>query len=193
MMRVTMLSMSLLLLAACENRNSSEEAPISALKPAEAARATMRITSPAFVADGAIPAQFTCDQQSVAPKLEWSGVPSSARSLALIVTDPDAPSGTFTHWVVYDLPASATTILEGARLPDGARVGTNDAKKPGWAAPCPPAASGVHHYTFTLYALDQKLGDIGKPTRADLERRMAGHVIATGQLTGTYEKMGARK
>src|SRR5262249_17246312 len=137
------------------------------------------LKSPSFAPDGAIPRQHTCEGRDVAPALEWSGVPPGARSLALIVDDPDAPDPkapkvVWVHWVVYDIPATATGVAEG-KLPAGCREGLNDWKVTGWRGPCPPI--GRHRYFFKLYALDTQLEALKSPTKADLEKAMAGHVV----------------
>jgi len=147
------------------------------------------LTSPAFPANGAIPAVHTCDGRDLSPALSWSGVPPSARSLALIVDDPDAPRGTWVHWVLYNLPPAAGGLPEGAgsgALPAGTLQGRNDFKRTGYGGPCPPG--GRHRYFHKLYALDTVLDDLREPTKADLERAMEGHVIARGELVGTYER-----
>jgi Raf kinase inhibitor-like YbhB/YbcL family protein len=130
----------------------------------------------------------------VSPPLAWSGVSSEARSLALVVDDPDAPDPaaprmTWVHWVLYDLSPALPGLDEGLHhgtLPPGTREGLNDWRRTGWGGPCPPI--GRHRYFFKLYALDAALGDLGTPTKARLEQAMRGHVIAEAQLVGTYEK-----
>lgn len=153
----------------------------------------MRIRSSAFDHQGEIPAKYTSDGEDVAPPLAWSDVPPGAKRLALIVDDPDAPDPaapkrTWVHWVLYDIPATATGIAEGGVLPDGAREGKNDWNSPGYGGPAPPI--GRHRYFFKLFALDAPLGDLHKPTRAGLEQAMHGHIIATAELIGTYRKPG---
>lgn len=154
----------------------------------------LTIRSTAF-ADGAeIPMRYTCEGDDDSPPLAWAGVPAGARSLALVVDDPDAPDPaaprmTWVHWIVYDLAPEVTGLAEGPRhapLPAGAREGRNDWKRTGWGGPCPPI--GRHRYFFKLYALDAPLGDLGTPTKAALERAMEGHVLAKAELVGTYEK-----
>jgi Raf kinase inhibitor-like YbhB/YbcL family protein len=154
----------------------------------------LAIRSVAF-ADGAeIPLRHTCEGADVSPPLAWSGVPSEARSLALVVDDPDAPDPaaprmTWVHWVLYDLSPALPGLDEGLHhgaLPPGTREGLNDWRRTGWGGPCPPI--GRHRYFFKLYALDAALGDLGTPTKARLEQAMRGHVIAEAQLVGTYEK-----
>jgi len=155
---------------------------------------TMTIESPAFLHNGSIPVENTCDGEDVSPGLQWNGVPSGAKSLALIVDDPDAPDPaapkmTYVHWVVYDIPADAKGLPPGGgafKLPVGARQGINDWKKAGYGGPCPPI--GRHRYFFKLYALDVTLGDRGAMTKADLEAAMKGHVIEKAELMGTYER-----
>jgi Raf kinase inhibitor-like YbhB/YbcL family protein len=152
------------------------------------------IRSTAFGPMGAIPRKYTCDDANLAPPLEWSGAPDGTRSFALIVDDPDAPDPAapkrvFVHWVVYDLPRAAGSLPEGATrdtLPAGARHGKNDWEQMGYGGPCPP--KGRHRYFFRLYAVDTLLGDLGAPSKAELEAAMSGHVLGTAELVGTYER-----
>jgi hypothetical protein len=154
----------------------------------------MQISSSSFTHQGQIPEKFTCEGADTSPPLAWSGVPPSAKSLALIVDDPDAPDPsapkmTWVHWVLYDVPPQTTSLGEGVAnrsLPQGAREGLNDWKKPGYGGPCPPI--GRHRYFFKLYALDMVLPDLGKTSKADLLKAMEGHVVASAELVGTYEK-----
>ena len=156
----------------------------------------MDLSSTAFAPGGDVPRQYTCEGDDLAPPLCWSGVPERARSLALIVDDPDAPDPaapkmTWVHWVLFDIPPGASAIPEGGRpLPDGTREGSNDWHRTGYGGPCPPV--GRHRYFFKLYALDTLLPDLNKPTKAELERAMQGHVLAQAQLVGTYQKRQAR-
>jgi len=153
---------------------------------------TLTISSPAFSHNGAIPEEHTCDGADTAPALAWDGVPKDAKSVALIVDDPDAPDPkapkrTYVHWVVYDLPPAATGLPKGgAPLPPGAREGINDWKNVGYGGPCPPI--GRHRYFFKLYALDVVLGDLKMPTKADLEAAMRDHIVGRAELIGTYER-----
>lgn len=143
----------------------------------------MRLTSPAFRDGGEIPDRYAKDGEDHSPPLAWSGVPGDALSLALIVDDPDAPRGTWTHWIVTDLPATMTCLGEGASELSGGQVGVNDWKRVGWDGPAPPR--GRHRYEFKLYALDRAIGLV-RPTRHEVERAMVGHVLAEAKLTGTY-------
>jgi Raf kinase inhibitor-like YbhB/YbcL family protein len=157
--------------------------------------ATIRLESAAFKDGGTIPKAHTCDGRGTSPPLAWSGVPEAARSLALIVEDPDAPGGTFTHWVLFDVPPGTKGLGEGippegeVRLtPAGAaaRQGRNDFGKLGYGGPCPPR--GTHRYVFLLYALDAPLNLKPGATRDDLLRAMKGHILAEGRLMGRYSR-----
>ena len=148
----------------------------------------MRLTSTAFTEGGTIPTQYTSDGQNISPPLAWTDVPDNAKSLALIVDDPDAPNGVFAHWIVEDLPATTTELPEGVTKLPGGKIGVNDFKRAEWGGPAPP--KGVHHYQFKLYALDRELG-LEKPTKNELEAAMAGHILAETKLIGTYQKATA--
>lgn len=156
------------------------------------------LLSSRFTPSGALPAELTCEGVDHAPPLRWSDVPPQAKSLALTVDDPDAPDPrapqkTWVHWVVYDLPPATSSLPEGATsktLPPGTLEGLNDWKQPGWRGPCPPI--GRHRYFFTLYALDIVIPQNAKMTEADLQAAMKGHVLAEGQLVGTYQKKAAK-
>jgi Raf kinase inhibitor-like YbhB/YbcL family protein len=150
----------------------------------------LTITSPAFPHEGEIPRDCTCDGPDKAPTLELGGAPVGTRSFALIVDDPDAPDPrapkmTYVHWVMYDIPATVNA-LRGGNTPDGARDGLNDWKRAGYGGPCPPI--GRHRYYFKLYALDTVLGDLGTPTKARLLQAMHGHILASAELMGTYQR-----
>ena len=160
----------------------------------------LTIRSDAF-ADGAeIPTRCTCEGEDVSPPLAWSGLPAGARSLALVVDDPDAPDPaapkrTWVHWVLHDVPANAAGLPEAAgkknALPAGTREGLNDWKRTGYGGPCPPI--GRHRYFFKLYALDRPLGALGGAggaTKGEVERAMSGHVLEAAEVVGTYQKTG---
>lgn len=167
---------------------------VSSAAIAQEEAAAMKMTSPAFVAGGEIPSVHTCGGDDTSPPLAWSGLPPGTGSLALIVDDPDAPDPaapkrTWVHWVLYNLPPAATSLAPGAgnRAPmPPARSGLNDWSKTGYGGPCPPI--GRHRYFFKLYALDTEL-DIPDPaTKAALENAMTGHVLASAELIGTFQK-----
>lgn len=148
------------------------------------------ITSTAFKAEGMIPAKYTCDGADVSPALRWDGIPNGTASIALICDDPDAPMGTWVHWVLFNLPAGTKELKESVppekTLPDGARQGTNDFRKIGYGGPCPPG--GTHRYYFKIYALDKQLDMPAGADKAQLLRAMEGHVLAQGQLMGKYKR-----
>lgn len=154
----------------------------------------LMLHSPAFDHLASIPAAYTCEGADRSPPLAWSGVPREARSLALIVDDPDAPDParpqrTWVHWVLYNLPPTSAGLAEAVApgaLPAGSLEGQNDWRRTGYGGPCPPI--GRHRYFFKLYALDRVLPDLGQPTKAQLEAAMQGHVLAKAELVGTYQK-----
>jgi len=144
--------------------------------------AKMKITSSAFQEGANIPSKFSCDGANTSPPLQISDVPSEAKSLVLIVDDPDAPSGLFTHWTVWNISPQTSTIAEGS-TPKG-MLGTNDFGKSGYGGPCPP--SGTHRYYFKIFALDRELDLPFGAKRGQLDAAMKGHVIAQGELMGRY-------
>jgi Raf kinase inhibitor-like YbhB/YbcL family protein len=146
--------------------------------------AKMKITSSAFQGGGNIPSKFTCDGGDSNPPLQIAEVPSGAKSLALVVDDPDAPSGLFTHWMVWNIPPQTGTIGEGS-APKGVQ-GTNDFGKSGYGGPCPP--SGTHRYNFKIFALDRELDLPSGAKRSQLDSAMKGHVVAQGELMGRYSR-----
>jgi len=149
------------------------------------AATAFRVWSPAFPPGGRIPRVYTCDGRDHSPPLRWTGAPVGTRSFVLIMDDPDAPGGTFTHWVLFDIPATRTELPEA--LPRGTvgKAGTTSFGRAGYGGPCPP--SGVHRYVFTLYALDvPSLGLREGSPRSAVERAMRGHVLATAQYIGRY-------
>lgn len=149
------------------------------------------INSSAFNNNGEIPSQYTCEGKDSSPPLAWSGIPNGAKSLALIVDDPDAPDPaapkmTWVHWVLYNLPPDSSGLPEGDRnLPTGTKEGINDFKRTSYGGPCPPI--GRHRYFFKIYALDTVL-NLKTPTKAQLENAMKGHILGKSELIGTYQK-----
>lgn len=155
----------------------------------------LTIESPAFVSDAVIPERFTGDGEDVSPQLSWSGVPGSAKELALIVDDPDAPvAEPWVHWVIYKIPASATGLPENVAktatpaAPAGVLQGKNSWNNIGYGGPAPPRGHGVHHYHFKLYALDTALEVSSGLTKSQLLSAMEGHILAQGELVGTYQR-----
>jgi Raf kinase inhibitor-like YbhB/YbcL family protein len=149
------------------------------------------VKSPAFGAGAEIPKQFTCSGSDVSPALEWSGAPAKAASFALIVDDPDAPVGTWVHWVVWNLPANVHGLPENIakrdQLDDGSQQGSNDFRKIGYNGPCPPPGK-LHRYFFRLYALDAKLNLAPGATRQELDAAMKGHVLGETEYMGTFRR-----
>jgi len=157
---------------------------LAAVASFAAGGAKMKITSSAFQQGGNIPSKFTCDGANTSPLLQISDMPSEAKSLVLIVDDPDAPSGLFTHWAVWNISPQTSAIAEGS-TPKGAQ-GTNDFGKSGYGGPCPP--SGTHRYYFKIFALDRELDLPSGAKRSELNTAMKGHVIGQGELMGRYSR-----
>jgi len=151
----------------------------------------IQLTSAAFADGQPIPVKYTGDALDISPPLAWTNAPAGTKSFALITDDPDAPAGTWTHWVIYDLPPTATALpedtLKVAQLRNGAKQGLNSSKKTGYSGPMPPPGK-AHRYYFKLYALDKLTGLASGATKADLLKAMDGHVLGEGQLMGTYQR-----
>lgn len=144
----------------------------------------LTVTSPAFADGAAIPSEYTCDGEGKTPPLSWSNVPASTQSIAVLVDDPDAPNGVFTHWLVTNIPPSDTSLSEGGSLPAGASAMTKGTAKNGYMPLCPP--SGTHRYRFHVFALDKIMP---KPTtRNAFGAQITGHILAEGELIGTYHR-----
>lgn len=171
-------------LAGCSSSQARREAPSKAVKAMNFA-----IGSASFSDGGTIPKQFTCDGENVSPQLSWSGPPAGTKTFALIVQDPDAPAGTWTHWLLFDIPASTTQLSENVakteELPDGARQGKNDFGKIGYGGPCPPPGK-PHRYFFKLYALGSKINLKAGASKQELQQAMEGYVLAQTEIVGTY-------
>jgi Raf kinase inhibitor-like YbhB/YbcL family protein len=148
------------------------------------------LTSRAFSGGETIPVRHTCDGEDISPPLDWDDPPDRTQSLALIVDDPDAPGGTWVHWVLYNLPPDTNDLSEGvppeAALPDGGQQGHNSSQQLGYRGPCPP--SGTHRYVFTLYALDTQLEIPSGASKSQLLRAMEGHILAQAELMGRYTR-----
>lgn len=154
-------------------------------------KTTFIISSRDFENNTYIPKEFTCEAANTAPRLLWQGAPSNTKSFVLICDDPDAPKGTWVHWVVYNIPASRTDLSyiadRSEKLADGTMQGTNSWPKVGYDGPCPPPGHGIHHYHFKLYALDTMLHLKPRATKQEVENAMKGHILATTKLVGLYE------
>ena len=151
---------------------------------------SIEITSAAFEHGGTIPKQYTCDGEDVSPPLQWGAVPEGTKSTAIISDDPDAPMGTWVHWVIFNIPPEVTELPENVPpdkvLPNRAVQGTNDFPRIGYGGPCPP--SGAHRYFFKIYALDATLDLDSGATKAELESAMDGHILDEGELLGKYSR-----
>ncbi len=151
---------------------------------------SITIKSSAFNEGEPIPKKFTCDGEDISPELSWDGTPEGTKTFALINDDPDAPGKTWVHWVIFNIPGSATSLPENMptdkELSDGSRQGTNDFRKIGYGGPCPPG--GTHRYYFKLYALDTELTLKPGALKQELLAAMKGHILDEGQLMGTYAR-----
>jgi len=172
----------------------------------EAAMAQFTLSSPSFRNNQPMPAKHSCEGTDASPALKWEGAPASTKSFALICDDPDAPGGSWVHWVLYGIPASTTELPENVAKVDGvasvdyevtsqsvvksafANQGMNSFGRVGYGGPCPPRGHGVHHYHFRLYALDTELNLAPRLTRQQLEAAMKGHILAQTELVGTYRR-----
>lgn len=150
-----------------------------------------KLNSPGFAEGAAIPKEFTCEGADSSPALKWTDPPAGTKSFALIADDPDAPAGTWVHWVIYNLPADSRQLAAGApkddELPNGARQGGNDFQRIGYGGPCPPPGP-AHRYFFKLYALDAKLELKPGAAKGELENAMKGHMLAQAELVGRYQR-----
>ncbi|HTY52611.1 MAG TPA: YbhB/YbcL family Raf kinase inhibitor-like protein [Methanomicrobiales archaeon] len=151
----------------------------------------LNVSSGAFPRDGQVPVAYTCDGANISPPLSWGGVPEGTASIAVVVTDPDAAGRPFVHWAAYNIPPGTREIPAGApgrrALPAGSLEGTNDFGKTGYAGPCPPPGK-PHHYHFTVSALDMTIAPGGRQDGRTLVQAMAGHILAQGEIVGTYQR-----
>jgi Raf kinase inhibitor-like YbhB/YbcL family protein len=166
--------------------STETQIPLSATQEVTMA---FEITSPAFAKGESIPSDFSCDGRDISPALTWTEPPAGTQSFALIMDDPDAPMGTWVHWVLYNIPASTRNLTEGTptdpKLSDGSLQGKTSAGSTGYHGPCPP--SGTHHYFFKLYALDTMLSLSAKADKKELLAAMEGHILANAELMGTFK------
>ncbi len=150
---------------------------------------SLKLIIGAFPEGGPIPRLFTCEGADVSPAIEWQGAPDTTRSYALVLEDPDAPSGTFTHWLLWDIPKSTTAIAQGFKVGSLGESGTNDFGKAGYGGPCPPPGRGAHRYFFRLYALDEPALKLQRGAkRREFNRAIEGHVLAEGSYMGRFER-----
>ena len=180
---VVLMAVSTLLICSCKSRAGNEQKE-------GGSKMDIKVTSSVFKNDGLIPSKYTCDGEDISPPLQWEAVPQGAKSIALICDDPDAPMGTFVHWVLFNLPADTKELAEKVPvdkiLPDGASQGITDFGRVGYGGPCPP--SGTHRYFFKIYVLDTKLDLPAGARKSQLLKAMDGHILAQGQLVGKYKR-----
>jgi Raf kinase inhibitor-like YbhB/YbcL family protein len=175
-----------LCLAGCGSSSNGGDATTKDTEVKSATIATIRLTSTAFQDGRPIPAQYSCDGANQTPSLSWGEPPAGTKSFALVIDDPDAPGGTFRHWGVFDIPASARSIGGSQRV--GTEV-KNDKGTLGYAGPCPPKGNGIHHYHFKLFALDTAHLDLRANAKVvDVENEASKHALAQGELIGTFER-----
>jgi Raf kinase inhibitor-like YbhB/YbcL family protein len=183
------LLLAVIFLSACAPSTAAPETEISDPLAMEDAM-TLELTSPAFAQGQPIPVKYTCKGEDISPALAWGDPPAGTQSFALIMDDPDAPVGTWVHWVLFNIPASARGLPEAfpadASLPDGSLSGKNSWGRTGYGGPCPP--SGTHRYFFKLYALDETLAINPGADKGELEKAMVGHILASAELMGTFSK-----
>ena len=190
MKRIIFLLLAIVLLSACAPSvpTTTEQTTTDPLGLEEAV--PIELTSSAFTQGQPIPEKYTCKAEDISPALSWGKPPAGTQSFALIMDDPDAPVGTWVHWVLFNVPASTRDLPEAfpsdATLPDGSMSGNSSFGGPGYGGPCPP--SGTHRYFFKLYALDEMLAISVGATKGELEKAMAGHILAQAELMGTFSK-----
>ncbi len=186
----SLLSVIMLLAIVISCTSSPSSAPTAARAgPQDTALPTFDLTSSAFDEGATIPTRHTCDGEDISPELTWQGAPAGTRSFVLIMDDPDAPGRTFTHWVLFDIPAGQTTLPEGFQPGDVGTSGANDFGKTGYGGPCPPPGHGPHRYFFTLYALNTDVLNLpANASRSAVEQAMQNHLVAQARLMGRYER-----
>ncbi|MBK3579953.1 YbhB/YbcL family Raf kinase inhibitor-like protein [Streptomyces sp. MBT65] len=153
--------------------------------PAPSASQRIAVTSTAFTEGGSVPRRYTCDGEDVSPPLSFAGVPANAAELVVLLEDPDAPNGTFTHWLLWGVPPHDTRLTAGS-TPRGATEGRNGFKKIGYGGPCPPRGAEPHHYVLSVYATDQRLALATDASPDAVRHALTGHILASGTLTGRY-------
>jgi len=179
-------ALAILALVGCGSNNHANNQVNGGAAVDNATLTKLTLTSDAFQNGQPIPTQYSCDGADQTPTLHWSEPPAGTKSFALVIDDPDAPSGTFRHWGVFDIPASARSI--GGSQRTGTEV-KNDFGKPGYGGPCPPKGHGPHHYHFKLFALDVERLNLRPDAKViDVENQATGHALAQGELVGTYER-----
>jgi len=181
---VVLVAVPTLLFCSCKDSEQADSGAVGGKKM------EIQVTSSAFEEGGLIPPEYTCDGTDISPPLQWDAVPEGTKSIALISDDPDAPMGTWVHWVIFGLPADTRELAENIppdeTLPNGAKQGTSDFGKIGYGGPCPP--SGTHRYFFKIYALDTEVDLSAGAKKRELLKAMEGHILGQGQLIGKYKR-----
>ena len=190
MILVSILSLLMLVFAGCNGDGDSDDNGNGNGNGTTGPTTTLVISSTAFSSGASIPVQYTCSGTDISPPLQWSGAPEGTQSFVLIVDDPDAPGGTWVHWVLFNIPATTSSLGEGVSpggaLPAGSVEGKNDWGREQYGGPCPP--SGTHRYYFKLYALDTTLNLAARPEKQDVEQAMSGRILAQAELMGTFAR-----
>jgi len=190
MKRTALLLLTVVLLSACAPSAPATPEPVIDDPLAMEDAMSIELNSNAFAHEGAIPERYSCKGEDISPALSWGEPPAGTQSFALIMDDPDAPVGTWDHWLLFNIPSSVRGLPESigsnATLPDGIMSGNNSWGRTGYGGPCPP--SGTHRYFFKLYALDETLAISPSATKGELEKAMVGHILAQGELMGTFTK-----
>lgn len=180
----------IVVLSSCGNHRSTVATTHVGIDAPDMAKKTIQLTSPAFKPGGVLPRIYTCDGQNISPPLQWANVPKSIKSLAVVCQDPDAPQGTWTHWLMVNIPPHITNLQENIppqnTLPNGATQGLNDFGKIGYGGACPP--SGTHRYIFRIYALDSKLNVPAGAAKAQVFAALRSHMVAEGELMSRYSR-----
>jgi len=187
-MKAVAIAALMMFAVACARPTATSNPP--GAQPGQSATPRVKLASSAFNEGQPIPRQYTCDGINISPPLEWSGLPKSAKTIAIIADDPDAPAGTWVHWVIYNLPADTMGMVENLPATEdvkgGGLQGKNDFEKLGYGGPCPP--SGTHRYFFKIYALDGELSLKAGATKSEVEKASEGHIVGQAQLMGTYRR-----
>ena len=189
-MKAVAIAALMMFAVACAKQPSATTSNPPGTQATQSATPGIKLVSRAFTEGQTIPRQYTCDGINVSPPLEWTGLPKSAKTIAIIADDPDAPAGTWVHWVIFNLPADTLGMVENVPLTEdvagGGLQGKNDFQKIGYGGPCPP--SGTHRYFFKIYALDVELPLKAGATKSEVEKAAEGHLVGQAQLMGTYRK-----
>ena len=189
-MKAVAIAAIMMFAVACAKQPAATTSTPPGTQATQSATPGIKLVSRAFTEGQTIPRQYTCDGINISPPLEWTGLPKSAKTIAIIADDPDAPAGTWVHWVIFNLPADTLGMVENVPATEdvagGGLQGKNDFQKIGYGGPCPP--SGTHRYFFKIYALDGELPLKAGATKSEVEKASEGHIVGQAQLMGTYRR-----